>query len=210
MKRVAVAVEGETEEEFVKQLLSPHLADLGILVDPIKPWGRGGNINVDRLAPHMAKLSWNYDAVTSLVDFYRFGRLEPGETIDDLTARIDAAIGNHSRREPYLTPQFAYVQQYELEALLFSDPSSFGVVAGLPASALETLGQIAGGYGTPEDINDGATTAPSKRVERCFKDHRMRYEKRLHGPAVAKAIGLASIREACPRFDGWVARLEAL
>lgn len=210
MKRVAIAVEGETEEEFVKQLLQPHLVLHNVLAVPTMPWGHGGNINVDRLAPYMASLSWNFDAVTSLVDFYGFGQPQPGETIDDLTARIDAAIGNHSRREPRFTPQFAYVQQYEVEALLFSDPSSFGVVAGLPDSALETLGQIAGGYGTPEDINDGATTAPSKRVERCFKDHRMRYEKRLHGPAIAKAIGLASIREACPRFDGWVARLEAL
>lgn len=210
MKRVAIAVEGETEEEFVKQLLSPHLVEQGILVDPVKPWGRGGNINVDRLAPHMAKLSWNFDAVTSLVDFYRFGRPQPGETIDDLTARIDAAIGNHSRREPRVTPQFAYVQQYELEALLFSDPSSFGVIAGLPSAAVESLGQIAVGFGTPEDINDGDTTAPSKRVERCFKDNGLKYEKRLHGPAIAKAIGLVRIREECPRFDGWVARLEAL
>ena len=34
--------------------------------------GRGGNISVERLAPKMVKFSWNFDAVTSLVDFYGF------------------------------------------------------------------------------------------------------------------------------------------
>ena len=205
MKSVAVVVEGETEEEFVKQLLLPHLAKFGVLVTPIKLAGRGGNIHVDRLAPHMAKLSWDFKAVTSLVDFYGFGRRLPGETVEELESRIDLATGNHSRREPRQVPQFAYVQQFEFEALLFSDPGSFAVLPSLSASALTALNLVAAEFESPEDINDGATTAPSKRIEQ----HVANYKKRLHGPAVAKAIGLAKIRAACPRFDDWVTRLEA-
>lgn len=72
MKRVAIAVEGETEEEFVKQVLWPHLVEHNVLATPIKPWGRGGDISIDRLATYMAKLSLSHDAVTSLVDFYGF------------------------------------------------------------------------------------------------------------------------------------------
>ena len=206
MRRVAVAVEGETEEEFVKQLLSPHLSEHGVLVDPVKLGRRGGDIHVDRLAPHMARLSWSYDAVTSLVDFYGFRRRQPGETVQDLEARIEMAIGTYPRKEPRLVPQFAYVQQYEFEALLFADPNSFSVLPNLPRSVLTMLSEIAGGFPTPEDINDSPTTAPSKRIEQCVAD----YKKRFHGPAIALKIGLPRIRAACPRFDDWVSRLEAL
>ena len=206
MKSVAVVVEGETEEEFVKQLLLPHLAKFGVLVTPIKLAGRGGNIHVDRLAPHMAKLSWDFKAVTSLVDFYGFGRRLPGETVEELESRIDLATGNHSRREPRQVPQFAYVQKFELEALLFSDTGSFNVLPGLSASALTALDRVAAEFSTPEDINGGFDTHPSMRIEQCFA----RYKKRLHGPAIAKQIGLANIRTACPRFHDWISRLEAL
>ena len=178
MKRVAIVVEGETEEEFVKQLLSPHLA----------------------------KLSWDFKAVTTLVDFYGFGRRQPGETVEELEARIDLTTGNHSRREPHQVPQFAYVQQYEFEALLFSDPNSFSVLPNLPRSVLTMLSDIAGGFPTPEDINDSPTTAPSKRIEQCVAD----YKKRFHGPAIALKIGLPRIRAACPRFNDWIGRLEDL
>ncbi len=67
MKRVAIVVEGDTEEEFVKQVLSPQLAAHGVVAAAMKPSGRGGDISVDRLAPVMANLSWNFDAGTSPV-----------------------------------------------------------------------------------------------------------------------------------------------
>ena len=54
MKRVAIVVEGDTEEEFVKQVLSPQLAAHGVVAAAMKPGGRGGDISVDRLAPFMA------------------------------------------------------------------------------------------------------------------------------------------------------------
>ena len=66
MKRVAIVVEGDSEVEFVKQALGPHLEAHGVFTAAMKPSGQGGNISVDRLAPVMAKLSWNFDAVTSL------------------------------------------------------------------------------------------------------------------------------------------------
>ena len=60
----------------------------------------------------------------------------------------------------------------------------------------------------PEDINDGATTAPSKRIIR----HVPRYEaaKVRVGAAAAKAIGSARLRASCPHFDAWVSDMERL
>jgi hypothetical protein len=36
------------------------------------------------------------------------------------------------------------------------------------------------------------------------------FDKVEHGTAAAARIGLAAIRNACPRFDHWVSTLEAL
>ena len=70
MIRVAIAVEGPTEEAFVKEILHDYLlVEKGIEVQPIPLYG---NISVQRLALYMANLFWSFDFVTSLVDFYGF------------------------------------------------------------------------------------------------------------------------------------------
>ena len=69
MIRLAIVVEGETEEEFVKNLLTPHLQTRGVLANPHP---LGGNVTVERLASEMANYFWSYDRVTSLVDYYGF------------------------------------------------------------------------------------------------------------------------------------------
>lgn len=58
----------------------------------------------------------------------------------------------------------------------------------------------------PEDINDGVDTAPSRRLTSLVPS----YRKPLHGPMAIAALGLPALREACPRFDGWVRLLESL
>ena len=104
MKRVAIVVEGDTEEEFVKQVLRPHLEAHGVTTEAMKPSGQGGNISVDRLAPVMAKLSWNFDAITSLVDFYGFKGKLSGESVTDLEARIDASVRRHNPQHTDTVP----------------------------------------------------------------------------------------------------------
>ena len=206
MKRVAIVAEGDTEEEFVKQVLGPHLEARGVITAAMKPSGLGGNISVDRLAPVMAKLSWNFDAVTSLVDFYGFKGKLSGESATDLEARIDSSVRRHNPQRTDTVPQFAYVQQHEFEALLFSAPAAFNVIPSLPPNALDALEQVAHQFATPEDINDDRNTAPSKRIVLAVPNFR----KRLHGPVIAKEISLAAIRDACPRFHAWASQLESL
>ncbi len=60
--------------------------------------------------------------------------------------------------------------------------------------------------GGPEDIDDGYETCPSRRLKTLYPP----LDKVLHGPEVAKAIGIPLLREKCPRFADWVQRLEGL
>ncbi len=206
MKRVAIVVEGDTEEEFVKQVLRPHLSRHDVEAVAIMPKGQGGDISVVRLAPAMAKLSWNFNAVTSLVDFYGFKGKQSGDSAADVEERINSSVMQHNPRHGNAVLQFAYVQLHEFEALLFSHPAAFNIISGLSPNALREFEQVASQFTTPEDINDSYDTAPSKRIASVVPN----YRKRLHGPAVAKEIGLEAIRAACPRFHTWVERLESL
>ena len=206
MIRLAISVEGQTEEEFVKSVLAPHLLSTGVASTPVLVGGRGGNISVERLAPEMAKLSRNFDFVTSLVDLYGFRRRRPDETAEQLEARIDEAVSGAIGRESDRSPTFAYVQRHEFEGLLFSDVNAFEQLVDVPPNAVGGLRAVRNGFATPEDIDDGPETAPSKRI----KDLIPRYRKRAHGWRVAEATGLERIRAECPRFSAWVARLEAL
>ena len=205
MIRLAISVEGETEERFVKQVLVDHLRANGVEPVPILPHHRGGNISVDRLAPTMADLLWHFDFVTSLVDFYGF-RGKSNLTPQGLEACIDQEVTKRINRSSNESTVFSYVQRHEFESLLYSDTNVFAMLYHAPHEAVTILQKIRNQFRTPEDINDNPETAPSKRILRVIP----RYDKRNDGPDLAVAIGLNVIRKECHRFDEWVTRLESL
>ena len=201
---MAIVVEGPTEEEFVKEALAHTLWKSDIYVYPVLI-GRarrrvrgGGNVTVDRLAGEMRHLRKNYNAVTSLVDFYGFadkGDLSPDELVQAIRQRIgDSDDGS----------VFPYVQVHEFEGLLFSDVDAIKRV--FRNAEVEQLRSVRECFQTPEDINDSSATAPSRRIRR----HVPGYRKALGGPLVALEIGLTQIRSECPRFDAWVQDIESL
>jgi len=98
---------------------------------------------------------------------------------------------------------------HEFEALPFSDVSAFSwVVDGWNERVEQALSVTMSRFPNPEDINEGRSTCPSKRILDAFDDRFCR--KREHGPIVAEAIGLPTIRRRCPGFHEWVEGLEAL
>ena len=116
MIRLAIVVEGETEEEFVKGLLTPHLRTHCV---EATPHPLGGNVTVERLASEMARYLWSYDRVTSLVDFYGF-RNKGEASREDLQSRVFQRVDDKIKVSWDQSRVFPYVQQHEFEALLFS------------------------------------------------------------------------------------------
>ena len=76
------------------------------------------------------------------------------------------------------------------------------------AKGIEKLKAIRGSYETPELIDDGQHTAPSKRIIECFPDYKG--AKPTVGLQIAQCIGVQKIREKCPHFNSWLSRLEQL
>lgn len=99
-----------------------------------------------------------------------------------------------------------FVQMYEFEALLFSNPTAFAESIGKPELKQALLG-ISAEFATPEHINDSPQTAPSKRIEQLIRG----YEKKpTMGNLAAIGIGLASMRQQCKIFSQWLDCLENL
>ena len=204
MIRLAISVEGRTEEEFVKNVLAGHLRTRHVEPTPIligraRGAGDGGNVSVNRLASDMANLSWNFDFVTSLVDYYGFDGKEddsPGELEERISDSIRDRIDSNRDRPTV----FSFVQQHEFEGLLFSDVGAFATLVDVPDDSIEKLQAVRAKFPTPEDINDHSATAPSKRIALAIP----RYHKAVDGPLVALETGLEMIRNECPRFGDWL------
>ncbi|MCP4488087.1 MAG: DUF4276 family protein [Gammaproteobacteria bacterium] len=197
MVRIAVSVEGVTEERFIKTVLAPYLQSENIYLFPVNI---RGNVNLDRVRNEVEKLICHFDYVTTLYDFYGFQKKTDGETKASLEHRIQQSIEgvNHGKLIPY-------IQMYEFEALLFSSPQAIGAVMQDEAIgdwAMKILNEFSG---NPETINDSVQTAPSKRFEADTN-----YKKTIHGPNIAQEIGVEKIRELCAGFSGWVSELESL
>ena len=219
MIRLAVSVEGKTEEDFVDKILAndPHLREVGVKPTPILIGialrsGRGGSVSVEHLASDMAMLYslCHYDAVTSLVDFYGFRGRKDAETVDQLEERIGRAIRGKLPGDFEPGRIIPYVQQYEFEGLLFSDVDAFDAIKA-SAESLQALRNVRGRFPTPEDINDRPATAPSKQIDEAMRKHGTRgYSKIRDGFLVADKTGLDVICQECPRFGEWIGRLKTL
>jgi hypothetical protein len=216
--RLGISVEGQTEERFVKDLLAPHLTMHDVAAIPIivatsrsasGKKHKGGGINLDRIAGELQRLLGGFRGgfVTSLYDFYGFEDKRPGETAEALEERIAVRLGT----PPNFIP---YVQLHEYEALLLSNAATVAAYFQAPALAREVR-KVVTQAGNPELVNDSPQTAPSKRLDSWTSTHapRMRYSrdtKTRHGPMLAARLTLPVIRAACPRFAGWLSRLERL
>ncbi|WP_395145306.1 DUF4276 family protein [Armatimonas sp.] len=103
-----------------------------------------------------------------------------------------------------------FIVLHEYEALLFTDIQQLDweFVEDHEQIKIANLVQQASLFTSPEEINQGQKTAPSKRIEEQFKQ----YDKLKTniGVKVAERIGITAIREKCPHFNEWLTRLENL
>lgn len=215
MVRLHMVVEGQTEETFVRDTLAPLLGERSVFADVHRVTTgrrgpktyRGGLLRYEHLRRDLTVWmkqdqrpeSW----FTTMVDLYRLPpdvpNYEESRSISDPVRRVqflERALESdlsHRRFVPY-------IQLHEFEALLFSDPGSFSVAFPDEAEAIANLARIRQSAFNPEHIDDGADTAPSRRICNLFPQ----YTKTVHGPIIARTIGLRRIREECPHFNEWI------
>jgi hypothetical protein len=214
MIRVHIFCEGQTEETFINELLYNYFIQGGIFINPLQiPTNKhvkGGISCYGKIKWHVEKkckedkTSW----VTTMFDFYAF----PYKDISGLNIKLgmssiekSKAIIEAFQQDIAQSNFFANLIVHEFEGLLFSSPQTFNCWFDEP-KIVDDLTKIRDKFESPEHINDGNTTAPSKRILKICKD----YEKVNHGSLIALDIGLDIIRTECLIFNQWIKHIEGL
>ena len=152
MNRVRILVEGQTEETFVNDILSPHLNQMGVYPHAFLFRRKGGSFAYQRARKEILNSLKEDTALvcTTMVDFYGMPMDWPGRTeskscqnYQDKAQRVEQALSedivdqmggswNHAQFIPY-------VQMHEFEALLFSDTSILCVSSSKLPGQLENV-----------------------------------------------------------------------
>jgi Domain of unknown function (DUF4276) len=101
----------------------------------------------------------------------------------------------------------AHIQPHEFEGLLFSDPRSLATTESDWSKYAPHLSQIRNKYETPEHINGGYDTCPSRRLKALLFPN---YNKTLHATRAVTSVTLATIEQECTHFRAWLNTLRAL
>ncbi len=90
---------------------------------------------------------------------------------------------------------------HELETWVFAAAEQVGyLLPGLTEQLLADVRTVGG----PEFINDGAETAPSKRL----MNYCPQYSKTNDGPLAIADLGIGELRKQCPHLDAWLDTLD--
>jgi hypothetical protein len=212
-------VEGLTEKIFINKILKPYLCkkNIDIIVTVLRTSKKqtGGDIKFSRakneIINHLKERHDTY--ITIFVDYYALKEWPGLEEIkanksnmilssiaDTLETSCKKEIGNICNADRRFIP---YIVMHEFEALLFSNPE---ILAKHIKVKKDLIDKILIKCGEPEAINNSPQTAPSKRLESWDSSFR----KTGTGIAIAEEIGIDTIRQKCPLFDKWLAKIESL
>lgn len=208
MKRLFIVVEGQTEEAFIKELVSPYfmqneIYDIRPVLIQTSKGHKGGFVNYEHLTNDLFRLlkSQGQDVVvTTFVDFFRCPKLPNQNDIDKLSSNIQKVEAMEKSIYDDINDRrfIPYIQLHEFEALLFSSSNGFEMY--FEDQIAKEIQGIIDSFDNPEDINSSPETAPSKRLIRIIPY----YDKVIYGNIVALEIGLPTILSKCPRFRRWI------
>jgi hypothetical protein len=225
--RLNMVVEGQTEEAFSNRVLVPHFSSREIfpaaqLISRKKSTNsrvfKGGLRSYSAVKSHL--LRWMRsdpsDEVwfTTMLDLYALPDDFPGYTLGqpnsdpyERVTHLENSFGQ-DMAEAGIQRFIPYIQLHEFEALLLVEPRALDWEFLEHERAIIRLEALAKRYDSPEEIDEGPDTAPSKRIIHEIPEYA--FVKASAGPLVADKIGLTALRQACRHFDEWIGRIEIL
>ena len=205
MRRLLVHVEGQTEEQFVNEIVAPYL---GIAASPAYrrgSWGLVASVLTEAAFGRGPGSVARWSVISGKTRGTRRtdGRLLwhaadwPGRTsapMRPLERRAAALAGALREDFPWelRARVFPCVLMHEFEAFVFAD-----IDRAVRAWGLEAVGpklrEVRSAFPSPEHINDSPITAPSKRIQAVVDG----YEKPLMGALAVLEIGVERLRLEC-------------
>lgn len=226
-KIIHILCEGQTEQGFVEEVLRPYLQGKGVtgvksilITTNKKKNARGGMLTykhaeMDINLLRLTKQDNNYERhiFTTMFDLYALPDDFPGfgiaSTIHDPYVRVESLETSLSQAlaEKRFIP---YIQMHEFEALLFCGINHLSKLYPGCEKRCEQLSKDLQKVGNPELINNGPTTAPSKRIIKAIEGEKKthyNYNKPATAKSVTKEIGIDELRAKCPHFNEWIEKL---
>lgn len=208
-KRLVFIVEGDCERILVEKQIIPFLYGF----PESKGWAfearkvstnrklnaKGGIISFEYLQNEIQRTSAQHSPwITTFIDYFRLPNDFPGYSknsseIPGIESALREAV-NYSGFIPY-------IQKHEFETLLFADISLFKYLC-VNEKEFRQIERIAQAYPQIEDINGGAETAPSKRLNSIFP-----YHKTLVSNLLMDEIRMDILMERSPHFKEWITLL---
>ena len=221
MKHLYIVVEGETESEFINQLVIPYFVSQDIIthIQPIiikKRGGGHGYDNIEHLKNTIEPLLYykNEPIITTFIDHYGINSVrklpnyefcsQKQETEERIKCMEDNLfeIINSIKNYPFFIPN---IIRHEIETLFLSNPKD-GFDLQLDKIKEDVI-ELCSQFESVEDINHTLENAPSKRLERIYENNKQKYAKVVDGIQIAELTGIETILEKCPRFKKWLDKL---
>lgn len=222
--RLNITAEGQTEERFVKETLSPHLGNFNLSTDircvltskDKQKKYRGGLISYQKAKFDI--ITWlktdkhNETRFTTMFDLYALPDDFPGynEAIKLSDPYMKVEVIEQALKADIDDWRFIpYIQLHEFEALLFTKPSELELEYFHHKAAIQALENILQQFrNNPELINDRSDFAPSKRIIQLIPEYEG--NKVNVGAVIAGIIGIDKLKQSCSHFRNWVEQLEKL
>jgi Domain of unknown function (DUF4276) len=129
MRAIYIICEGQTEEEFVNEIMRPYfhrhqIYDVRPILMSTSKGQKGGDIKYDRLKPNINKLLNEADVlVTTFIDFFKLKRDFPKfeaalqkQNKKERVTFLEQALGAEIKNTRFIP----YIQLHEFEGLLFA------------------------------------------------------------------------------------------
>lgn len=228
MIRINVVAEGQSEMGFAKNLLNKYFRGSPLVDSRCVMTSKDSKTNYEYrgglLKYQHAKrdiLLWAKNDttayITTMFDFFRLPVDFPGyhkamscqdhrESVRILEESLKADILPDMADSNSACRFIPYIQLHEFEALLFTDINvlKYDYLEQDDITKIDQLYEETKDL-SPEEINHGAETAPSKRLL-----HAVNYQKGEMVSELLDVIGIHKIREKCPHFSEWIDTLQRL
>ena len=226
MIRLYFYVEGQTEQAYAQTVLREHLSGFSVMVEGAvlaatkrrhRVVFRGGGRHYAPMKNDLRRFLQQHRGpevrVTTMFDLYGLARDFPGTTEADQIrhlplerVQILEEVLSRDIDDQRVVP---HIQLHEFETILFCELEALAFYFDDCSRQIEALRAGAGQeLATPELIDDGQASAPSKRIAKYFPEYPAR--KMDAAVEIASAIDLTVIRAKCAHLDHWLTTLENL
>ena len=227
--KLYIICEGQSESAFVNEMLCQYVGEktkwqlrlipITITTSTRKSSGKvfkGGLRNYGKIKNELKKIITTGESVSTMIDYYGlpsdfpgYNELKKFYTSIDKVKHLEKSLLNDILKEysnvkkDFFIP---YIQLHEFETLFFSDLLKLKefYLEIEEQKAIDKLANETEGM-SPEEINNGFETAPSKRLAHAINYHK---GKTIAGPM--KKINIDKMRERCPHFNEWVKKILGL